>query len=108
MEKINSNCACPNVRCKRHGNCKLCRANHGGKKMYCNLKDGSFRKWVVNKIFRANSVLFLLFFVTIFTGCGAAVGDEENLEPVPHVGEAHTTSRIVGAMPLPSEDLTFH
>ena len=44
-------CMCPNTKCKRHGNCELCAKNHGNKKMYCRLKDGSFRKKLCDKMF---------------------------------------------------------
>lgn len=46
-------CACPNVKCKRHGNCELCKISHKNKTMYCKLKSGSFHKWIIDKIFRA-------------------------------------------------------
>jgi hypothetical protein len=32
---INANCKCPNVGCKRHGDCVACKENHKGK-TYCN------------------------------------------------------------------------
>ncbi|MCL1884441.1 MAG: hypothetical protein FWF81_11930 [Defluviitaleaceae bacterium] len=51
MEQTKNLCLCPNTRCKRHNNCEACRANHRGKKMYCELKDGTFRKWLIDKLF---------------------------------------------------------
>ena len=47
-------CTCPNLKCKRHGNCAACSKNHKGKRMYCTAKDGSFRKKLVDTIFRKN------------------------------------------------------
>ncbi|MCL2199156.1 MAG: hypothetical protein FWB80_09560 [Defluviitaleaceae bacterium] len=45
-------CHCPNKKCKRHGDCAACKKNHGNKNMYCNLPEKSFRKWIVNTLFR--------------------------------------------------------
>jgi len=43
-------CQCLNITCEKHGNCKECNAKHkGGKQSYCNLKQGSFRKWMMDK-----------------------------------------------------------
>jgi len=47
-------CPCPNTRCKRHGHCDACKVSHRHKTMYCELKDGTFRKWFINLIFRKN------------------------------------------------------
>lgn len=46
-------CKCPNTKCPRNGDCKACIENHKGKKMYCKLKDGSFRKWLMNRLYRS-------------------------------------------------------
>ena len=73
----------------------------------------------------SKKLVSFIFIVVIFTlaACGASEEnnpsyeddnsqisqqDYNNIEPIPFVCEAHATSRIVNAMPLPSEDLTFH
>ena len=52
MESNAKACQCPNTKCKRHGNCEACKKNHRNTTMYCELKDGTFRKWLINTIFR--------------------------------------------------------
>ena len=47
-------CTCPNTKCKRHGNCEACKKSHRHKTMYCELKDGTFRKGLINMIFGRN------------------------------------------------------
>jgi hypothetical protein len=44
-------CNCPNVNCKRHGNCAECRKNHNYKTMYCAVRDGSLRKKLTDLLF---------------------------------------------------------
>ena len=48
---VQNNCPCPIPRCKRHGDCIACQAAHRGK-TYCNTKDGSLKKWLVDKLFK--------------------------------------------------------
>jgi len=49
--KKNANCKCPYLKCKRHGDCKACAANHKIIKPYCKRPVGSFGKWMVDKMF---------------------------------------------------------
>ena len=51
MTKSKTTCTCPNVKCKRHGDCASCRTNHKNKTMYCELRDGGFRKRLIDRIF---------------------------------------------------------
>jgi len=48
-------CKCPNTRCKRHGNCEACKKSHRHTTMYCELKDGTFRKWLMNTVYKKRS-----------------------------------------------------
>jgi len=40
--------------CKRHGNCAECKKSHRNTTMYCELKDGSLQKRLMNFVFRKN------------------------------------------------------
>ena len=55
-KRINIACPCPNVKCKKHGDCVKCSKNHGNKKMYCKLADGCFRKRLCDKVFKSNYI----------------------------------------------------
>jgi len=48
MVSTQKGCQCPNTKCKRHRNCDECKKNHRNKTMYCELKDGTFCKGLIN------------------------------------------------------------
>ena len=59
----------------------------------------------------------LILLAVVLTACimdttrgSYGIGNEEltfGIEPIPHVGAAHKTQRIISAMPLPSDDMTY-
>jgi len=57
----NENCSCPNVSCKRHGNCEACGKNHKNIKMHCKLKDDSFKKRLIVAIFPLSVLQIVLY-----------------------------------------------
>jgi hypothetical protein len=52
MESTQNVCKCPNTKCKRHGNCEACKKSHRNTTMYCELRDGSIQKRLMNFFFR--------------------------------------------------------
>ena len=48
-------CKCPYLKCKRHGDCKRCIANHKWMKPYCKRLDNSLGKRIADKMFGASN-----------------------------------------------------
>jgi len=54
MNETTKICKCPNLKCKRHGNCAECAKHHGSKNMYCVDKKYNFSRTLLNTVFWKN------------------------------------------------------